>query len=84
MVMSFRTTRKIRKVMKAAWGEWQGPGKHEQLWIDSKNCDDGWATYCMRNQRKVAKIISNPHLHYQPEPAGAEWVYTEIRRIMRN
>jgi hypothetical protein len=73
----------IRDAMKAAWGEWEGPGKHKQVLFKTP-CDDGWATYSLRNQRKVAKIIGPRtftinHLLRRK----AEWVYTEIRRIMR-
>lgn len=74
----------IRKAMKAAWGEWKGPGKHKQLWTSPKPCDDGWATYSLRNQRKVAKIIGpRTFTITRPLQRQAEWTYSEIRRIMR-
>jgi hypothetical protein len=31
----------IRNAMKTGWGEWEGPGSHKQLWIDTKPSDDG-------------------------------------------
>lgn len=75
----------IREAMKAAWGEWEGPGKHKQLWFSPAPCDDGWATYSLRNQRKVAKIIGPRTLTInQPLRRDAERTYTEIRRIMRD
>lgn len=74
----------IRDIMKAAWGEWQGPGKHKQLWFSPKLCDDGWATYSLRNQRKVAEIIKGRTFTItRPLQREAQWVYSEIRRIMR-
>lgn len=74
----------IRKAMKAAWGEWKNPGKRKQLWISPNPCDDGWADYCLRNQRKVAKIIgSRTFTITRPLQREAEWTYSEIRRIMR-
>jgi hypothetical protein len=73
----------IRDAMKAAWGEWEGPGKHKQLLFKTP-CDDGWATYSMRNQRKVAKLIGpRTFTITQPLRREAEKDYTEIRRIMR-
>jgi hypothetical protein len=73
----------IRDAMKAAWGEWEGPGKHKQLLFKTP-CDDGWASYSMRNQRKVAKIIGpRTSTITQPLRREAERDYTEIRRIMR-
>lgn len=73
--------------MKASWGEWQGPGKRRQLRIKKLYSDD-WTTYCMRNQRKVAKIIDHrprPRTFTITQPLGreAKWVYGEVRRIMR-
>jgi hypothetical protein len=75
----------IRNIMKAGWGEWKGPGKHKQLWISPKTCDDGWADYCLRNQRKVAKIIGpRTFTITRPLQREAQWTYSEIRRIMRS
>lgn len=75
----------IRNVMKAAWGEWKGPGKHKQLWFSRKCCDDGWATYSLRNQRKVGKIITGRTFTItRPLQREAQWTYSEIRRIMRD
>jgi hypothetical protein len=73
----------IREAMKAAWGEWEGPGKHKQLWFSPAPCDDGWATYSMRNQRAVAKIIGARTFTISGLRRDAEWAYSEIRRIMR-
>jgi hypothetical protein len=74
---------KIREAMKAAWGEWEGPGKHKQLRFQKLYSDD-WATYCMRNQREVAKIIGpRTFTISQALRRDAEWAYAEIRRIMR-
>jgi hypothetical protein len=75
---------KIRKLMKAAWGEWQSAGKRKQLRFRTLY-SDGWATYCMEDQAKVAKIIGPRtftinHLLRR----DAEWAYAEIRRIMRS
>jgi hypothetical protein len=73
----------IRDAMKAPWGEWEGPGKHKQLLFKTP-CDDGWASYSMRNQRKVANIIGpRTFTITQPLRREAERDYTEIRRIMR-
>jgi hypothetical protein len=73
----------VRETMKAAWGEWEGPGKHKQLLFKTP-CDDGWATYSVRNQRKVAKIIGPRTFTISHAlRRDAEWAYTEIRRIMR-
>jgi hypothetical protein len=69
--------------MKVARGEWQDPDKRKQLRF-RKLYSDGWATYNMRNQCAVAKIIGprtftiNQALRWD-----AEWAYGEIRRIMR-
>jgi hypothetical protein len=74
---------KIREAMKVAWGEWEGPGKHKQLRF-RRLYSDGWATYCFRNQRAVAKIIGpRTFTINQRLRRDAEWVYAEIRRIMR-
>jgi hypothetical protein len=74
----------IRKAMKDAWGEWVGPGKHKQLWFSPRPCDDGWATYSMRNQRAVAKIIGpRTFTITRPLRREAERDYTFIRRTMR-
>jgi hypothetical protein len=49
-----------------------------------KPCDDDWATYSLRNQRKVAKIIGKRTLTITRSlQKETEWVYSEIRRIMR-
>jgi hypothetical protein len=75
--------RKIRTAMKAAWGEWEGPGKRKQLRFKTLYSDD-WATYCMEDQAKVAKIIGpRTFTISQPLRRDAEWAYSEIRRIMR-
>ncbi|WP_041357982.1 hypothetical protein [Nitrobacter hamburgensis] len=74
----------IRKIMKTAWGKWKGRGEHKQLWISRKPCDDGWASYSLRNQRKVARIIGpRTFTITRPLQRKAEWTYSEIRRIMR-
>ncbi len=80
---SERGMQALREAMKAAWGEWQGPGKHKQLRF-KELYSDGWAIYCMRNQRKVAKVIG-PRTFTVTQPLGrdAKWVYGEVRRIMR-
>jgi hypothetical protein len=81
--MSLRTIRKIRETMKAAWGKWKGPGARKQLRFKKLFSDD-WAIYCMRNQRKVAKIIGpRTFTITRPLQRQAEWTYSEIRRIMR-
>lgn len=75
--------RKIRKAMKAAWGEWESPGKRKQLRFRTLYSDD-WATYCMEDQAKVAKIVGpRTFTISQPLRRDAEWTYGEIRRIMR-
>lgn len=74
----------IRSIMKAAWGEWKGAGKHKQLLFSPQPCDDGWADYCLRNQRKVAKIIGpRTFTITRSLQREAQWTYSEIRRIMR-
>jgi hypothetical protein len=52
----------LKEIMWKAWGKWPGVGLQFQIWISRKPCDDGWATYCMRYQRRVAKIIGPPTL----------------------
>jgi hypothetical protein len=75
--------RRIRKAMKVAWGEWEGPGKHKQLRFRSLYSDD-WATCCFRNQRPISKIIGpRTFTISQALRRDAEWAYSEIRRIMR-
>lgn len=75
---------KIRAAMKSAWEEWQGAGKHLQLWTGAA-CDDGWATYCMRNQRAVAKIIgARTFTITNGLRREAEDTYSTLRRIMRS
>ena len=76
--------RRIRKVMKTAWGEWQGPGKRKQLRFRNLY-SDGWATYCMEDQKRVAKVIG-PRTFTVTQRLGrdAKWAYAEIRRIMRS
>ena len=75
--------RRIRKAMKVAWGEWEGPGKRKQLRFRTLY-SDGWATYCMEDQKKVAKIIGPRSFTInQLLRRDAEWAYAEIRRIMR-
>jgi hypothetical protein len=67
--------------MAKAWGKWPGAGLQFQIKI--KPCDDGWATYCMRNRRRVSKIIGPRTLTIcTPLRREAEWTYEEIRRIM--
>jgi hypothetical protein len=75
------TLRLIRKQMKAAWGEWEGPGKGKQLRCD-KLYSDGWATYCMERQAAVRKIIGDRimTINFRKE---AKWAYEECRRLMR-
>ncbi len=80
---SLSALRRIRKAMKTAWGEWEGPGKHKQLRFKTMY-DDGWATYGMRHQRAVAKIIGlRTFTINHPLRRDAKWAYSEIRRIMR-
>ncbi|TAI63462.1 hypothetical protein [Bradyrhizobium sp. Leo170] len=75
----------LREVMWRAWGKWPGAGVQFQIWISRKPCDDGWATYCMRNQRRVAKIIGpRTFTINHPLRRDAEWTYGEVRRIMRS
>jgi hypothetical protein len=47
-------------------------------------CNDGWATSCLRNARRVAKIIG-PRIFTVTPPLGreAKCIYTQIRQIMR-
>jgi hypothetical protein len=82
-VNTLSVLRKIRQGMKAAWGEWEGPGKRKQLRFKTMYSDD-WATYCLYDQRKVAKIIG-PRTFTITQPLNweARWAYSEIRRIMR-
>jgi hypothetical protein len=75
----------LREVMWRAWGKWPAAGVQFQIWISRKPCDDGWATYCMRNQRRVAKIIGpRTFTVNHPLRRDAEWTYGEVRRIMRS
>ena len=69
--------------MKAAWGEWVGSGKHKQVRFKTLYSDD-WATYCIRNQPAVAKVIGPRTFTINHAlRRDAEWAYDEIRRIMR-
>jgi hypothetical protein len=81
--ISLSMLRKIRGLMKNGWGKWEGPGKHKQVRFQTLYSDD-WATYCIRNRRKVQKAIG-PRSFTITQPLGrdARWVYGEIRRIMR-
>jgi hypothetical protein len=55
----------------------------EQLRFRTLFSDD-WATYCIRNQRKVARIIGPRTLTVtQPLTRDANWAYDEVRRILR-
>lgn len=75
----------IRKVMKAAWGEWVGSGKHLQLHFHPRLADDGWGEYAMRNHRKLEKLIgTRTFTTSQPLRRDAKWAYNEIRGIMRS
>lgn len=74
----------IKGAMLKAWGEASGPARRYQTDFDCLN-DDGWATYCMRNQRKVAKIIGpRTFTVTQPLTREAKSTYEEARRIMRS
>lgn len=80
---NFPADLRIRIAMKLAWGTWKGRGKHKQLRFKPLY-SDGWATYCLRNQRAVAKIIG-PRTFTITQPLGrdAKWAYLKIREIMR-
>lgn len=81
--ISIRTVRKIRTVMKDSWGHWDGPGKRMQVRFRKLYSDD-WATYSIRNRRKVEDRIGPRTLTVtQPLTRDANWVYDEVRRIMR-
>lgn len=72
----------LKDIMWQAWGKWPGAGLQFQIKINP--CDDGWATYSMRNRRRVAKIIGDRTFTItRPLQRDAEFVYTEVRRIMR-
>jgi hypothetical protein len=59
------------------------PGKHKQLLFKTP-CDDGWATYAMRNHRAIAKIIGpRTFTINHPMRRDAKRTYGEIRRILR-
>lgn len=73
----------LKEAMWKAWGQWPERGKQFQIDIRPLR-DDGWATYCMRNQRRVTKIIGpRTFTINQPLRKEAEWMYSEVRRIMR-
>ncbi len=67
--------------MRDAWGEWKNP---KQVHFQPLR-DDGWATYCMKHQSKVAKIIGDRTFTVtQPLTREATWIYREVRRIIVN
>lgn len=75
---------KIRDTMKRAWGRWDGPGTNKQV-LFKPLFSDQWATYCVRNERRVAKIIGQRVCTInQPLRREARWAYEETRRIMRS
>jgi hypothetical protein len=69
----------IRSAMTKAWGQWEGAGKHHQLVV--KPCDERWAGYAIRNQKRVAKIVGKRTFTIKNR-AGAEQTYSAIRRMM--
>lgn len=74
----------VRTAMKKAWGAWRTLGKHKQVRFEPKPPDDGWATYVMRNQAVVSKLIgSRTFTICHQLRRDAEWAYTELRQIMR-
>ncbi|WP_041809992.1 hypothetical protein [Rhodopseudomonas palustris] len=76
---------RLRELFRKAWGEWKGPGKDKQLWLSPLAVDDGWGSYSMRNQKRVAKIIGERTFTIsQPLRREAQSAYNEIRRIMRS
>jgi hypothetical protein len=72
----------LKEIMWAAWGRWSGVGLQFQIWIDRKPCDDGWATYSMRNHSRVSKLIGQTFTVTRPLQQEAQWTYSEIRGIM--
>ena len=73
----------LKETMRAAWGPWPGQGLQFQVDFTPLQ-DDGWASYCLRNQRRVAKIIgSRTFTLTRPLQGEAQWTYEMIRQIMR-
>jgi hypothetical protein len=80
--ISIRAVRKIRAAMKDAWDRWDGPGQRKQLRFKTLHSDD-WAVYCMRNQRRVEKLIGpRTFTVTRPLTKEATWVYNAVRQIM--
>lgn len=73
----------LKELMWKAWGKWK-INPQRQIKMAWRRCDDGWATYCMRYHRRVAKRIGQTFTMTRPLQRDAEWTYTEIRRIMRS
>lgn len=74
----------VRTLMKKAWGVWHAPGRHKQVRFEPKPPDDGWATYAMRNQAAVSKLIGpRTFTICHRLRRDAEWAYSELRQIMR-
>jgi hypothetical protein len=69
----------IRSAMTKAWGQWEGAGKHHQLVV--KPCNERWAGYAIRNQKRVAKIVGK-RVFTIKNRAGAEQTYSIIRSTM--
>jgi len=73
----------LKEIMWASWGKWPGAGLQFQIKIDRLR-DDGWATYSLRNRRRVVKIIGpRTFTITRPLQNDARWTYEDIRRIMR-
>ena len=73
---------RLKEAKWKAWGKFKRYPQF-QIWISPRPCDDGWAPYCMRNRRRVEKIIGQTFTLTRPLQREAEWTFSEIRRIMR-
>lgn len=52
--------------------------------VNPNQCDDGWATYAIRNVGKVRKLITGrTTIITGPLRSEAKWAYDAFRRLMR-
>lgn len=75
--------RRIRGAMKAAWGEQEGDGKRFQVRFNPKRCDEGWASYILREKAAVERIIGRrTYTIKQDVRRGAKETHNALRHLM--
>ncbi|WP_177243403.1 hypothetical protein [Bradyrhizobium sp. Gha] len=71
----------LKEIMWAAWGKWK-VNPQFQVKLAWRCCDDGWATYSLREHRRVSKRIGQTFTLTRPLQRDAQWTYSEVREIM--